>query len=244
MAELAASSLTDRVAIITGATGGIGKAIVNRLLTKGARVCALARSSDRIDRLVHETGCSSERMRGYACDLLNDGEIERFCTTYGTQPLDVMVHAAGVIELQSFANAPLADFDRQFRINVRAPFRLTQALLPNLVKAGGQVVFINSTAALRASQSAPQYGATKHALRALADALRDEVNAHGVRVLSVFLGRTATQMQALVHAHEGRAYDPGKLMQPDDVAAVVISALEMPRTAEVTDVWIRPFVKS
>src|SRR5262249_6488743 len=76
------------------------------------------------------------------------------------------------------------------------------------------------------------------------DSLREEVNAAGVRVLSLFLGRTASPMQASVHEMERRKYNPELLMQPEDAAAVVINALTLPRTAEVTEVSKRPLVKS
>jgi NADP-dependent 3-hydroxy acid dehydrogenase YdfG len=89
-----------------------------------------------------------------------------------------------------------------------------------------------------------QYAATKHALRAVADSLRAEVNPAGVRVLSVFLGRTATPMQATVHQMEGRAYRPELLIQPQDVATLVLNTLSLPRTAEVTDIHLRPMIKS
>ena len=72
----------------------------------------------------------------------------------------------------------------------------------------------------------------------------DEVNQHGVRVLSVFLGRTASRMQQAVHEHEGRDYHPERLLQPSDVASIVLSALLLPCTAEVTDLHIRPMLKS
>jgi NADP-dependent 3-hydroxy acid dehydrogenase YdfG len=102
------------------------------------------------------------------------------------------------------------------------------------------VVFINSTAGLVARAGVAQYAATKHALRAMADSLREEVNADGVRVLSVFLGRTATPLQAALHEREGRRYRPERLVQPADVASLVVHALTLPRTAEVTDLTIRP----
>src|SRR5207249_1460435 len=97
---------------------------------------------------------------------------------------------------------------------------------------------------LRAGAKASQYASTKHALKALADSLRDEVNAAGIRVMSLFLGRTASPMQAMVHAMEHRKYSPELLIQPEDVAAVVINALTLPRTAEVTEVSMRPCMKS
>jgi NADP-dependent 3-hydroxy acid dehydrogenase YdfG len=84
---------------------------------------------------------------------------------------------------------------------------------------------------------------TQHALKALADSLREEVNAEGLRVLSVFLGRTATPMRMAIHRMENRTYHPESLLQPEDVAAVVMIALSLPRTAEVTDIHIRPLSK-
>jgi NADP-dependent 3-hydroxy acid dehydrogenase YdfG len=89
-----------------------------------------------------------------------------------------------------------------------------------------------------------QYDSTKHALKALADSLRGEINRHGVRVLSVYLGRTASEMQEGIYRMEGRPYRPEILLQPDDVASVVVNALGLPRTAEVTDISIRPMIKS
>ena len=88
------------------------------------------------------------------------------------------------------------------------------------------------------------YAASKYALKALADALRAEVNALGLRVLSVYPGRTASRMQAEVHAAEGRPYRPETLMQPEDVAASILAALALPRTAELTDLHIRPALKA
>jgi short-subunit dehydrogenase len=108
----------------------------------------------------------------------------------------------------------------------------------------GQIVFLNSTAGLRARANASQYAATKHALKAVADSLREEVNPAGVRVLSLFLGRTATPMQASVFAAERREYNPGILMQPEDVAEVVVNALALSRRAEITEITMRPAIKS
>jgi len=105
-------------------------------------------------------------------------------------------------------------------------------------------VFINSTQGLRAAAGVGQYAATKHAMKAIADSLRDEVNAAGVRVTSVFLGRTATEMQRAIFALEGRQYQPGRLIQPADVAEIVLSLLLLPRTTEVTDIVLRPMQKA
>ena len=88
-----------------------------------------------------------------------------------------------------------------------------------------------------------QYAATKAALKAMADSLREEVNPDGVRVLSIFVGRTATPMQAALHEAEGKEYRPERLLQPEDIASTIVHALCMPRTAEITEVDIRPMQK-
>jgi NADP-dependent 3-hydroxy acid dehydrogenase YdfG len=117
--------------------------------------------------------------------------------------------------------------------------------LPSLVAARGQIVFINSSVGQSVKRpEVAQYAATKHALRAIADSIREEVNPKGVRVLSLYLGRTATPMQEAVAREEGRNYNPESLLQPDDVAEVVVHTLTLPRTAEVTDISIRPMLKS
>jgi NADP-dependent 3-hydroxy acid dehydrogenase YdfG len=123
---------------------------------------------------------------------------------------------------------------------------ITQALLPALRVRCGQVVFVNSSAGvnMQGTRHIAGYAACKHALRALADCLRAEVNIDGIRVLSVYPGRTATAMQEAIHMREGRLYNPEDLLQPDDVVAAVITALDMPRTAELTDIMLRPMRKA
>jgi NADP-dependent 3-hydroxy acid dehydrogenase YdfG len=117
-------------------------------------------------------------------------------------------------------------------------------LLPWLRASGrGDVVFVNSTSSLGPRPGVGQFAATQAALRSVADSLRGEVNEQGVRVMSIFPGRTATGRQERLHVAEGRDYRPEDLMQAGDVAAMVATALAMPRTAEVTEIVMRPFVK-
>jgi NADP-dependent 3-hydroxy acid dehydrogenase YdfG len=108
----------------------------------------------------------------------------------------------------------------------------------------GQIVFINSSVGLKAVGGVSQFAATQHSLKAIADSLRDEVNPDGIRVLNVFPGRTATPRQESIFQREGRTYHPELLLQPEDIAAVVVNSLTLPRTAEVTEISIRPLKKS
>jgi NADP-dependent 3-hydroxy acid dehydrogenase YdfG len=159
------------------------------------------------------------------------------------QRLDVLVHCAGLIVEGTIARAAIREFDLQWQTNVRAAYYISQLLLPQLEKHKGQIVFINSSVGIAARGGIGQYAATKHALKAIADSLRDEVNKAGIRVLSVFLGRTATRMQEMIHAREGKQYRPESLLQPEDVAETVVGALRISRTAEITDIHIRPMQK-
>jgi NAD(P)-dependent dehydrogenase (short-subunit alcohol dehydrogenase family) len=137
--------------------------------------------------------------------------------------------------------ARIGDLDLQYATNVRAPYLLTQRLLPVLSERNGQIIFINSSAGLTANRSnIGQYAATKHALKAIADSLREELNPVGIRVLSVYLGRTATPMQKALFRKDNKAYRPESLLQPEDVASIVVYSLMLPPTAEVTDISIRP----
>jgi NADP-dependent 3-hydroxy acid dehydrogenase YdfG len=243
---LSSSSFLNQLAVVTGASGAIGHAIAARLHSAGASLCLAGRSLDHLEQASATLRASPDRLELYPVDLETDDGIADLCSRLQRQArkVDLLVHAAGVWSMDLIRDARVSDLDRQYRVNVRAPYLLTQALLPGLIARQGQVVFINSSAGLGGRKGLAQYSATKHALRGMADSLREEVNASGVRVLSVFLGRTASRMQAAVHEREGRAYNPGVLLQPDDVAAVVVSALELPRTAEVTDISVRPFQKS
>jgi NADP-dependent 3-hydroxy acid dehydrogenase YdfG len=164
--------------------------------------------------------------------------------TADARRLDVLVLSAGVIHLGRTEDAALEHFSEQFESNVLAPYALTQACLPLLFEARGQIVFVNSSAGKSANPGVGQYSATQHAMRAFADTLRGEVNDRGVRVTVMHPGRTATPRQASIHQFEGRAYNPDLLMQPRDVAEAVLAVVTLPGTAEITEVAMRPMRKS
>ena len=156
--------------------------------------------------------------------------------------IDVLVHCAGVHAMGAIEHAPVADLDRQYRTNVRAPYLLTQRLLPALRRSNGQVVFINSSVGLDAGAQVGPYASTKtRCERSLtACATRSTPTACAS---SVYLGPHREPDAAEIHAAEGKPYRPTDLLQPDDVAAMVVAALSLPSTAEVTELRIRPMRK-
>ena len=235
-----------QVAVVTGSSSGIGKAIALQLARQGAKVCLLGRKLDTLLAVAKSALETSPQVLSYQVDLSLDEDIQKLSRNLAEDfgHVDLLIHSAGVISLGEVKTARVEDFDWQYRTNVRAPYILTQTLLPMLIPNQGQIVFINSSAGLTAKAGLGQYAATKHALKAIADSLRSEVNPLGVRVLSVFPGRTASSMQASIYEMEGKTYNPNRLLQPEDIAATVINALSLPRTAEVTDIQVRPFLKS
>ena len=240
------NTLENQVAVVTGASSGIGRAIALELGAHGASLCLIGRKLETLHSLADAVKGQASRVYCYQADLEVDREVDALVADIlrDIQSVDILVHSAGVIRLDPHEAAAAGQLDSHYRINVRAPYVLTQGLLPALKKRQGQVVFVNSSAALAARANAGQYAASKHALKAVADSLREEVNPAGVRILSLFLGRTATPMQAAVHAMEARAYHPELLMQPQDVAALVIHALTLPRSIEVTEISMRPLLRS
>jgi short-subunit dehydrogenase len=231
--------------VVTGPTSGIGQRLALALVERGAIVWALGRSEERLGELIAAVEGLPGRVVPVVADLETEDDVVGAAAAILAQTdcVDLLVHSAGAIELGTFGSLPPAALDRMYRVNLRAPYALTRDLLEALRLARGQVVFVNSSAALRASVENVLYAATKHGLKALADGLRDTVNADGVRVISVFLGRTATPMQRAVHEHEGRDYRPELLLSPNDAVDVVLAAVSMPRSAEVTDVNLRPMQK-
>jgi NADP-dependent 3-hydroxy acid dehydrogenase YdfG len=239
------SKLRDQVAVVTGASSGIGKAIALGLAAQGAKLCLIGRDLASLYSVVDSVKMTAPCVRSYQIDLTNDDDIQklRMCIQRDFGQVDILIHSAGAFTMGMIESASVKDLDQLYKTNVRAPYLLTQILLPMIKSHRGQIIFINSSVGLNAKANVSQYAATKHALKAIADSLRAEVSTCGIRVLSIYPGRTATPMQAAVHEMEGKEYKPEQFMQPDDIATMIINALSLPRSAEVTDIHIRPFIK-
>ncbi len=225
------------VHLITGAGSGIGKALTRRLLERGDDLVLLVRDAGR----AREIGAEFPGASTLVGDLSQPGRLSWALSKQQLPDrIDSLVHVAGVVDLGGVADLPPALWEQQLAVNLVAPAELTRQLLPVLRVSGGHVVFVNSGAGLRAHANWSAYAASKHGLKALADALRQEEAEHGVRVTSIFPGRTATPMQARVHQQEGLEYRPEQFIDPESVATSILATLDLPRDAEITDLSLRP----
>ncbi|MEU2868457.1 SDR family oxidoreductase [Streptomyces olivoreticuli] len=223
--------------LITGSGSGIGAAVADRLLARGDELYLFARDAGR----AKELAARFPGAKTLVADLSNPDRIS-WALSQQTLPdrVDSLLHIAGVCDLGTIGDLTTRTWNRTLAANLISPAELTRLFLPQLRVSQGHVVFVNSGAGLNAHATWGVYAASKHGLKALADSLRAEEHGNGVRVTSVYPGRTATPMQAKVHQQEGKEYDPAKWIDPDSVAKTILLAVDLPRDAEINDLTVRP----
>ncbi|MEV6756305.1 SDR family oxidoreductase [Streptomyces sp. NPDC051214] len=223
--------------VITGAGSGIGAAVARRLHARGDALVLHARDAGRAKEL-------AAQFPGSATLVGDLSDPDKLSWAFGHQSLpdqvDSLLHVAGVVDLGPVGDLTPKSWRHQLNVNLIAPAELTRLFLPQLRATRGHVVFVNSGAGLSASPAWSAYAASKHGLKALADSLRGEEHANGVRVTSVYPGRTASAMQAKVHQQEGKEYVPSRFIDPESVATTILMAIDLPRDAEVNDLTVRP----
>jgi NADP-dependent 3-hydroxy acid dehydrogenase YdfG len=226
--------MTDHpLALVTGASRGIGAAVAHAL-EPSYQVLLGGRDADALGRLAEKLPGS----RPWAVELTDVDALA--AATAEISELDVLVHCAGVAELGTVEDADASAWRRNFEVNVLALAQLTRLLLPALRAAKGHVVVINSGSGLNAHAGWGPYAASKFAARAFADVLRAEEAPRGVRVTSVFPGRTDTEMQQAIVANEGAEYSPQRYLRPDSVATAVLAAVSASPDAHLTEIVLRP----
>lgn len=223
--------------VITGAGSGIGAAVARRLHARGDALVLHARDAGRAKEL-------AAQFPGSATLVGDLSDPDKLSWAFGHQSLpdrvDSLLHIAGVVDLGPVGDLTPKSWRHQLNVNLIAPAELTRHFLPQLRATRGHVVFVNSGAGLSASPAWSAYAASKHGLKALADSLRAEEHPNGVRVTSVYPGRTASAMQAKVHQQEGKEYVPSRFIDPESVATTILMAVDLPRDAEVNDLTVRP----
>jgi len=224
--------------LITGVSRGIGRTVSERLLAAGHRVFGLVRPGGSAGGLPLAGLLAADLAQPASLAASVAPWLSALAGSDGVARLDGVVHCAGIVRPGPLGGSVVADLTEQFRVNVTAVAELNRLLLPALREARGTVVLVNSGSGLNARTPLVAYGASKFALRAYADGLRQEEPA--VRVCTLFPGRTATDMQRSVRQAEAGEYREADYLRPDTVAGVIELMLTLPSDGVLTDVTLRP----
>ncbi len=222
----------SRTALVTGATGGIGEAIVRRLAADGFRVFAGGRRRERLERLAAEAGAVA-----LPFDVTLEAEVEgaRGVLREANAQVDVLVNAAGVFDLAPVTDTSEAVLNRNLEANLRGAFNVTRAFLPGMLAAGsGLVIHVGSVAGWRAFPENGAYSASKYGLRGFHEVLLEEIRGTGVRACLLEPGAVDTPIWD-VHAPDSSPHLPGRgeMLQPDDVARAVSFVAGLPDAVAV-----------
>ncbi|MBX0290197.1 SDR family NAD(P)-dependent oxidoreductase [Hymenobacter sp. HSC-4F20] len=224
--------LSGKVAIITGVSKGIGLATAQALLQRGAIVAGWGRTAP--ENIVHE------RFQFFECDIRNEVAVQEAYTNTQRelgQEIHVLVNNAGIGNFGPVDGFSSEDWHAMFDTNVHGLFYCTKAVLPQMKKQRqGHIINVASLAGTAGTANLAGYCAAKYAVRGFSDALFKEVRPDGVRVTCVMPGSVETHFNG---ATPGQEPDPHK-MQPEDIAAAILHALEAPQTVMISELQMRP----
>lgn len=230
--------LKDKVALVTGASKGIGRAIALALAEAGAHVAISARTGVLLDQVAEQIRACGTQALAYAGDMRDEQQIQHFVqkTVQQFDRLDVLINNAGLGHFGKIADLSTEKWDDMFALNVRGLFLATRECLPHLRAAGESVVVnIVSLAGKNAFVGGGGYAATKHAVLGFSRCLLLEERQNGVRVLAICPGSVATEFSG-DHDPEKRRH----ITQAEDVAQAVLMMIQMPQRAMVSEIDIRP----
>jgi NADP-dependent 3-hydroxy acid dehydrogenase YdfG len=241
-------ALAGRVALVTGASSGIGEAAAQALAAAGATVAVNARRAERLHALVRRieaAGSSALALPGDVTDEAVAGGIVADCVSrFGR--LDILVNSAGIIQPGRVSDTEPAVWRRALDINLMATlYTCMAALAPMRVQGGGDIINVSSIAGRRASSPFGPYSTSKFALNAMTEGLRQDVGAHGIRVCIIEPGATTTEVsetiedpatREAIRKHVTRA----DAMKAEDVAAAIVFVVSLPPRVNVSEILLRP----
>ncbi len=243
--------LDGTVALVTGASSGIGEATAVALAAQGAKVALAARRVDRLQELAARIG--TDDVLVVETDLTDESEarsmVERTVAHFGR--LDTLVNNAGVMLLGPIVDAPVEEWRRMVDLNLLGLLHATHAALPHLLSAAGQdprrvadVVNVSSVAGRFARSGSGVYNATKFGVAAFSESLRQEVTRRHVRVSLVEPGAVATELVGHNRPEvlEGllATWGPVEVLHPEDIADTIAFTVTRPRRMTVNEVLVRP----
>ncbi len=233
--------LKNKIAVITGASKGIGKAIALALAAEGAKLAISARSADLIGMTAREIKKNGNDVYAFVGDMSDPDDIRTFTrnTVDHFGGIDVLINNAGVGYFKTVAEMDLQTWDKMFNLNVRGMFIMTQSSLPYLRKAAGAaIVNIASLAGKNFFVGGGGYAASKHAVMGFSRSLMLEERKNDIRVITICPGSVHTPF--FENHPDGDKIAEKNILHPEDVAQTVVQALKLPQHALISEIDIRP----
>lgn len=243
-------ALAGKVALVTGASSGIGEGTALALARAGATVALSARRADRLASLVEKI----EAMGGKALALPGDMTVEAEAiaavedTVARLGRIDILINSAGIMQAGGIEGADLEEYRRVVEINLFGTVYTCQAALPHMIAQGsGDIVTISSLAGRKGGPMTNAYSASKHAVNSMTDALRQEVGDKGIRVSILMPGATETEVaqnisdpnwQKAIAAHVSKE----GAVQPSEIGDTIVFMLSLPRHVNISEISVRPTI--
>lgn len=232
--------LRDRVALVTGGSSGIGRAVATALGREGCRVAICARTEAALERAAEEMAGEGFEVLAVPADVSREADVRRLADVVADEMggPDVLVNNAGIARFGRFDELEVADLDEVFGVNVRGLFLVSRAVVPGMMERGdGVVVNVASLAGKNFFPGGSVYAASKHAVLGLSKCMMLDLREHGIRVLTVCPGSVDTSF-----FDEQTRFEPDRdaILRPEDVAELVVDAVRLSDRGTVSEVEIRP----
>lgn len=241
------SNIEGKVVVITGASSGLGEATARLLSAQGASIVLGARRIDRLQTLADELTGSGGKALARATDVTDAAQVKRLVDvavqTYGR--VDVMIHNAGIMPRAPLERLTIDDWDRTIDVNIKGVLYGIAAALPYMQQQqGGQMIFVSSVAGHKISPENAVYAATKHAVRVLAEGLRQEVKPYNIRTTVISPGAVATELPGSITEPDiaeriHKFYDE-MAIPADSFARAVAFAISQPEDVDINEILFRP----
>jgi NADP-dependent 3-hydroxy acid dehydrogenase YdfG len=242
--------LGGRVALVSGASSGIGEAAAMALAEAGASVAVGARRADRLEQLVRRIETAGGKAIALPGDVTDEtvarGLVAGTVKHFGR--IDILINSAGVIQYSTVENANTAEWRRVIDVNLVATLYTCAAAIPHMrAQGGGDIINISSMAARRPIAIYNSYATSKHALNAMSEGMRQEIGGYGIRVCIIEPGATTTEVAEGMTSHDHREWMRGHVtkdgaMKPEDIAAAILLVVSLPRRANISEMSIRPTI--
>jgi len=225
----------SKLALISGASKGIGWAIALEAANSDLDIIITGRNEDELKSLENEINSMGQKCYNFSADLNNVKSIKNLTNQIQNlnQKISLLVHSAGIAKVGNVKEMNIEDWELNLKTNLTAPFILTQKLLP-LMESKSHIIFINSVAGHQSFPEWSSYCASKFGLKALADSLRSEVAADGIKVTTIYPASVDTPMQDSLPYD----WDKSKMLRAKDVAKAVMHCYLQPKNVQIKELYI------